>query len=241
MLYCAARRCHTAGVPGGAGRPAACAGYEPPDKHVVSLPACAPLSPAVIDWLEAAAPVTEDFILVIDADMILRRPILPQVTQACCPQRCAVLWTRGAWAGAAPARPARCAPRGAPLRSSLLAAAATRCVLQDWGVQAGTAMGGFFAYLDGVHNALAGTHVPEVAPRNDTRAGPEGRRGDQARRRREPAGPRRGSLPCSAGGSSRAVCGCMGHGSCSLDLRLLPFRLRSALYVLCRWAASTCW
>ena len=31
----------------------------------------------------------------------------------------------------------------------------------------------------GVNNELAMRHVPEVAPRNDTLAGPQGRRGDQ--------------------------------------------------------------
>jgi hypothetical protein len=81
---------------------------------------------AVVDWL-ANTDVKEDYVLVIDADMIMRRPILPQEV------------------GAAP----------------------------------GTAISGFFGYLIGVDNELALRHVPQVQPRNDTRAGPAGRRGDQ--------------------------------------------------------------
>ena len=34
-------------------------------------------------------------------------------------------------------------------------------------------------YMDGVANDLALRHIPEVPPRNDTLAGPYGRRGDQ--------------------------------------------------------------
>jgi hypothetical protein len=37
--------------------------------------------------------------------------------------------------------------------------------------------------LDGVQNALALKHVPDVAPRQDWFAGPEGRRADKVRRR----------------------------------------------------------
>ena len=43
----------------------------------------------------------------------------------------------------------------------------------------GTAISAYYGYLKGVDNALALKHVPEVPPRNDTLAGPYGRRGDQ--------------------------------------------------------------
>ena len=39
-------------------------------------------------------------------------------------------------------------------------------------------MSAFFGYMKGVKNELAMKHVPEVVPRNDTLAGPKGRRGD---------------------------------------------------------------
>ena len=42
-----------------------------------------------------------------------------------------------------------------------------------WGVSA------FYGYLQGVNNELALKHVPHVEPRNDSLAGPVGRRGDQ--------------------------------------------------------------
>lgn len=40
-------------------------------------------------------------------------------------------------------------------------------------------MSAYFGYLKGVKNELALKHVPQVLPRNDTLAGPIGRRGDQ--------------------------------------------------------------
>ena len=40
-------------------------------------------------------------------------------------------------------------------------------------------MSAFFGYLKGVSNELALKHVPDVLPRNDSLAGPIGRRGDQ--------------------------------------------------------------
>lgn len=40
-------------------------------------------------------------------------------------------------------------------------------------------MSAYFGYLKGVSNELALKHVPYVVPRNDTLAGPHGRRGDQ--------------------------------------------------------------
>ena len=48
-------------------------------------------------------------------------------------------------------------------------------VAPGWGVSA------YFGYLKGVNNELALKHVPHVSPRNDTLAGPLGRRGDQVR------------------------------------------------------------
>ena len=70
----------------------------------------------------------EEYILVIDADMIMRAPFVPS----------------------------------------------QMAVSRGWAVSA------YFGYLKGVDNALALKHVPHVTPRNDTLAGPMGRRGDQA-------------------------------------------------------------
>ena len=69
----------------------------------------------------------EDYILVIDADMIMRAPFIPE----------------------------------------------------RLGVKPGWAISAYFGYLKGVSNELALRHVPHVLPRNDTKAGPVGRRGDQ--------------------------------------------------------------
>ena len=49
---------------------------------------------------------------------------------------------------------------------------------------AGWAVSAFFGYLKGVNNELALKHVPEVLPRNDSLAGPVGRRGDQVQHAR---------------------------------------------------------
>ena len=73
--------------------------------------------------------VAEDFVLILDADMIMRRPFIPE----------------------------------------------------ELGARKGQAISAFYGYLKGVNNELALKHVPEVEPRNDTLAGPRGRRGDQAR------------------------------------------------------------
>ena len=43
----------------------------------------------------------------------------------------------------------------------------------------GWAIGARYDYMIGVNNELALRHVPEIPPRNDTLAGPSGRRGDQ--------------------------------------------------------------
>lgn len=81
---------------------------------------------AVIDWLQHVTP-EEDYILVLDSDMILRRPFLVEVMKP---------------------RPKM-------------------------------AVGARYTYMIGVNNGMALRHVPEIAPRNDTLAGPVGRRGDQ--------------------------------------------------------------
>lgn len=47
-------------------------------------------------------------------------------------------------------------------------------------LSAGWAVSGFYGYLKGVNNELALKHIPQVPPRNDTLAGPYGRRSDQA-------------------------------------------------------------
>jgi hypothetical protein len=81
---------------------------------------------AVIDWL-AKTDVSEDFVLIIDADMIMRKPIIPK----------------------------------------------------DVGARKGWAVSAFFGYMKGVNNALAMKHIPQVPPRQDSFAGPSGRRSDQ--------------------------------------------------------------
>lgn len=96
-------------------------------------------------------------------------------------------------------------------------------------------MGGFFAYLEGVHNALAETHVPEVAPRNDTRAGPEGRRGDQVGCWRQPAG--RASSGEQAVQQGQAVCGCGGSSSGCAEW---PSGSRNLLFLLSFFPSSAC-
>ncbi|KAK9863378.1 hypothetical protein WJX84_005251 [Apatococcus fuscideae] len=80
---------------------------------------------AVLHWLETTD-VKEDYILVIDADMIMREPFIPE----------------------------------------------------DVGVGPGWGLSAYFSYLKGVSNELAMKYVSWVPPRNDTYAGPVGRRGD---------------------------------------------------------------
>ncbi|KAL6778995.1 hypothetical protein ACKKBF_B19215 [Auxenochlorella protothecoides x Auxenochlorella symbiontica] len=80
---------------------------------------------AVIDWL-ARTEVKEEYVLIIDADMIMLTPFLPD----------------------------------------------------EVGASRGWAVSAYFSYMKGVNNELALKHVPEVTPRNDTLAGPRGRRGD---------------------------------------------------------------
>ena len=49
------------------------------------------------------------------------------------------------------------------------------------GVRRGYARSSQFSYMKGCCNELALRHIPEVAPRNDTLAGPFGRRSDMVR------------------------------------------------------------
>lgn len=44
---------------------------------------------------------------------------------------------------------------------------------------AGWAVSGFYGYLKGVKNELADKFLPNISPRNDSLAGPEGRKSDQ--------------------------------------------------------------
>lgn len=81
---------------------------------------------AVIDWL-ARNDVKEEYVLIIDADMIMRQPFIPEAV----------------------------------------------------GAMPGRAVAAFFGYMKGVNNRLAMKHIPDVTPRNDTLAGPRGRRSDQ--------------------------------------------------------------
>eukprot|EP00195_Chlamydomonas_chlamydogama_P017790 CAMPEP_0202892052 /NCGR_PEP_ID=MMETSP1392-20130828/1901_1 /ASSEMBLY_ACC=CAM_ASM_000868 /TAXON_ID=225041 /ORGANISM="Chlamydomonas chlamydogama, Strain SAG 11-48b" /LENGTH=613 /DNA_ID=CAMNT_0049575927 /DNA_START=352 /DNA_END=2193 /DNA_ORIENTATION=- len=81
---------------------------------------------AVIDWLQHVTP-EEDYVLVLDSDMILRRPFLVELMQP----------------------------------------------------KPHLAIGARYTYMIGVANELAVRHIPEIAPRNDTLAGPLGRRADQ--------------------------------------------------------------
>jgi hypothetical protein len=74
---------------------------------------------AVIDWLQHVTP-EEDYVLVLDSDMILRRPFLVEVMKP--------------------------KPK--------------------------LAVGARYTYMIGVNNGMALRHVPEIAPRNDTLAGP---------------------------------------------------------------------
>jgi hypothetical protein len=50
--------------------------------------------------------------------------------------------------------------------------------LQKLNVSLGWAMGAPYDFMKGTSNELALKHIPTVDPRNDTIAGPKGRRGD---------------------------------------------------------------
>lgn len=80
----------------------------------------------VIYWTDNFTP-EEEWVLILDPDMLLRKPFLPEDFNLTAPGRAAA-------AG--------------------------------------------YHFMHGVYNELATRHVPEVVPRNDTLAGPVGRRGD---------------------------------------------------------------
>ena len=52
-------------------------------------------------------------------------------------------------------------------------------LVEDMGPRKGLAIGARYTYMIGVNNELAVRHIPHIAPRNDTLAGPYGRRADQ--------------------------------------------------------------
>ncbi len=80
---------------------------------------------ALVDWLNKTK-VEEEYVLLLDSDMLLRRPFLPE----------------------------------------------------EFNLTKGWVRAPYYSYLKGVHNELALKHIPDVAPRNDTLAGPQGRRAD---------------------------------------------------------------
>jgi hypothetical protein len=80
---------------------------------------------AVIDYMDHVDPA-EDWMLVLDSDMLIRKPF----------------------------------------------------TYEQFKAKKGLGVGARYDYMIGVNNELAVRHVPEVAPRNDTLAGPIGRRGD---------------------------------------------------------------
>ena len=52
-------------------------------------------------------------------------------------------------------------------------------MMEDSLINAGWAVSGFYGYLKGVQNELADKYLPNIAPRNDSLAGPQGRKSDQ--------------------------------------------------------------
>lgn len=90
---------------------------------------------AVLDWLQHVTPA-EDWVVVLDSDMLLRRPFLPS----------------------------------------------------DFNLTRGWAISARYDYMVGVNNELADRHIPEIAPRNDTLAGPAGRRSDRVGQHGPPQG-----------------------------------------------------
>jgi len=80
----------------------------------------------ILHWVTNAKPA-EDYVLILDSDMLLMRPILPA----------------------------------------------------ELGLRPGHAHAAYYGYLKGVINDLATRQVPEIVPRNDSKAGPPGRRADQ--------------------------------------------------------------
>lgn len=189
---------------------------------------------AVYDWM-ARNDIKEDFVLVIDADMIMRQAFIPEVRAAATGggPECRHLYFCGSGTASHPKPPpGSAAAHGHTTLCSFFASlclsgmvfsysgeqgrmgcigqggcAVAPCqllalwcgswglsaiwklictslpgspLLQDLGVHPGMALAAFFGYMIGTDNQLALTHVPEIAPRNDTLAGREGRRGDMA-------------------------------------------------------------
>lgn len=156
-----------AGLAAGLGTPTGLAVPGPSHPTHPRCTCCLPAAPtqaaynkpvAIIDWL-ANNDVKEDYVLVIDADMVMREPFTPEVRA--CGARC---WrSLRCWHG-------RCAAGGqAPGRSDL-ASPLSRWP-QEVGAKPGWAVAAYFGYMKGVKNALAMKHVPWVLPRNDTLAG----------------------------------------------------------------------
>lgn len=134
---------------------------------------------AVIDWL-AQNDIEEDFVLILDADMIMRAPFIPE--------------DLGAKEGTAISAFYGYLKVQSPLRHHNLDGTVSACrALKPLAVQWSTTSTSGSARsppkvahsavqiygVQGVNNALALKHVPEVPPREDELAGPKGRRGDQ--------------------------------------------------------------
>ena len=130
----------------------------------------------------------EDYILVIDADMIMRSPFFPKqlgvspgMLGDVCPCRkrfsmavLAGLWPQTTWS-----------PEIAVVLQRLMLRLLLRSRSSSDGTNpqspvcdTGWAVSAFFGYLKGVQNELALKHVPHVKPRNDSLAGPVGRMSD---------------------------------------------------------------
>ncbi len=118
---------------------------------------------AVQDWMSKTNP-QEDYILILDADMIMLKPFDPVKMgvapgEDCPTEICSISQL----------------PKAYPPSSSK----GNGGYESMWWKIAGWAVSAFYGYLQGVSNDLALKHVPHVLPRNDTLAGPLGRRGDQ--------------------------------------------------------------
>ena len=127
-------------------------------------------------------PCTQDYVLVIDADMIMRMPFTAEVGAALLvvvgwrfvaaaaasrPEQHGVL---AATAAAGSQRSCPPSPSHAPI-GLLLLPIPPPPPPQTVGAKPGLACAAYFGYMKGVKNALAMKHVPYVAPRNDTKAG----------------------------------------------------------------------
>ncbi len=147
----------------------------------------------MVDWLQHVDP-KEEWILVLDSDMYLRKPFYPQFFNAT-PGWCIsadYTYMIGAqaptWDGASRPRPARC-PLGyvRHLVGRCRCNTVTPSSVNGKGGLAGVRDGLALPFVTsscaypppGVNNELAVRHIPEIGPRNDTLAGPYGRRGDQ--------------------------------------------------------------